>query len=57
MVMATSLFSFAEGAAAGPITFNSALPISEGVGILRSQIKLVRKSGGATALNRDVTLG
>ncbi len=55
--MATSLFSFAEGAAAGPLTFNSALPISEGVGILRSQIKLVRKSGGATALNQDVTLG
>ena len=41
---------------AGPITFNSALPISEGVGIIRSQIKLVRKTGDATALNRDVTV-
>jgi len=56
MVLATSLFSFAEVAAAGPITFNSALPISEGVGIVRSQIKLVRKTGDATALNRDVTV-
>jgi len=56
MVMVTSLFSFAEGAAAGPITFNSALPISEGVGILRSQIKLVRKTGDASTLNRDVTV-
>jgi len=43
-------------AIAGPITFNSALPISEGVGILRSQIKLVRKTGDTTALNRDVTV-
>jgi len=56
MLMVTSLFSFAESAAAGPITFNSALPIPEGVGILRSQVKLVRKSGDATALNRDVTV-
>jgi len=43
-------------AAAGPITFNSALPISEGVGVLRSQITLVRKTGDSTALNRDVTV-
>jgi len=56
MAMLTSLFSFAESAAAGPITFNSALPISEGVGIVRSQIKLVRKTGDASALNRDVTV-
>jgi len=43
-------------AIAGPITFNSALPISEGVGVLRSQIKLVRKTGDTTALNHDVTV-
>jgi len=37
---------------AGPITFNSALPLSEGVGILRAQVKLVRKSGDATSAGR-----
>jgi len=56
VIMAINLFSFVEGAAAGPITFNSALPVSEGIGILRSQIKLVRKAGDATALNREVTV-
>jgi len=43
-------------AQAGPITFNSALPVSEGIGILRSQIKVVRKTGDTTALNRDLTV-
>jgi len=56
VIMAINLFSFVEEAAAGPITFNSALPVSEGIGILRSQIKLVRKAGDATALNREVTV-
>ncbi|MDQ6987537.1 MAG: hypothetical protein Q9M25_07030 [Mariprofundaceae bacterium] len=41
---------------AGPITFNSALPVSEGVGILRSQIKIVRKTGDPTIQNRDLTI-
>ncbi len=40
---------------AGPITFNSALPLSEGVGILRSQVKLVRKSGDSTDKNRQIS--
>jgi len=39
-------------ARAGPITFNSALPVSEGLGILRSQDKLTRKSGDATSADR-----
>jgi len=56
MVLATNLFTFAGIAAAGPISFNSALPISEGVGVLRSQIQMVRKSGDATGQNRDVTV-
>jgi hypothetical protein len=56
IVFAVSLFTFAAAATAGPITFNSALPVSEGVGILRSQIKLVHKTGDATALNRDLTV-
>jgi len=51
---ALNLIVPANISAAGPITFNSALPISEGVGIVRSQIKLVHKTGDATALNRDV---
>jgi len=56
IVLATSLFTFTGAAAAGPITFNSALPVSEGVGILRSQTKLVRKTGDGSALNRAVTV-
>jgi len=52
VVLAVSLLAFAAVSLAGPITFNSALPVSEGVGILRSQVKLVRKSGDATAQNR-----
>jgi len=55
-VLATSLFIHAGLTTAGPITFNSALPLSEGVGILRSQIKLVRKADDATPQNRDVTV-
>lgn len=49
--------SIAETSNAGPITFNSALPVSEGVAILRSQVKLTRKTGDATSQNRalDVT--
>ncbi|GAV20676.1 hypothetical protein MMIC_P1648 [Mariprofundus micogutta] len=56
MVLATGLLIFAGIATAGPITFNSALPVSEGVGILRSQVKLVSKTGDATALNRNLTV-
>jgi len=41
---------------AGPITFNSALPISEGMSILRSQVKLVRKSGDATPAGRALNV-
>ncbi|MDQ6957464.1 MAG: transporter [Mariprofundaceae bacterium] len=43
-------------AQAGPITFNSALPVSEGVGILRTQFKLVRKTGDVTAQQRNLTI-
>jgi len=50
------LITYTDVVAAGPITFNSALPISEGVGIVRSQIKLVRKTGDTSALNRDVSV-
>jgi len=50
-------FLFALNAAilparAGPITFSSALPVAEGMSILRSQVKLVRKSGDATPAGR-----
>jgi len=56
LVCAISLLTFADAAIAGPITFNSALPVSEGVGILRSQIKLVHQAGDVTAQNRDLTV-
>jgi len=46
------LCAHASPAWTGPITFNSALPVSEGMSILRSQVKLVRKSGDATSAGR-----
>jgi len=42
----------ATSAQAGPITFNSALPVSAGMSIFRSQVKLIRKSGDATPAGR-----
>jgi len=48
--------SIADVSHAGPITFNSALPVSEGVGILRSQVKLTRKTGDATSQNRALNV-
>lgn len=56
IVLVTGLFAFSGASTAGPITFNSALPVSEGIGILRSQVKLVRKTGDTTAMNRDLTV-
>jgi len=47
-----SLTTYAGTPIAGPITFNSALPVSEGMSILRSQVKLVRKSGDASPADR-----
>jgi len=43
---------FSSAAQAGPITFNSALPVSDGMSIFRSQVKLVRKSGDVTSAGR-----
>ena len=47
-----SLAAYADASMAGPITFNSALPVSDGMSILRSQVKLTRKSGDATPAGR-----
>ncbi len=55
VIMMISLLSFATWGMAGPITFNSALPLSEGTGILRAQVNLLHQSGDATALKRNVT--
>jgi len=46
------LIAYAGAPMAGPITFNSALPVADGMSILRSQVKLVRKSGDATPAGR-----
>jgi len=51
-VLTAGLFAPTCIAYAGPITFNSALPVSEGMSILRSQVKLTRKSGDATSAGR-----
>jgi hypothetical protein len=52
VVLAIGLIVPTSIAHAGPITFNSALPISEGMSILRSQVKLVRKAGDTTPAGR-----
>jgi len=50
--IAICILGFSFLAEAGPITFNSALPVADGMTILRSQLKLLRKSGDATAAGR-----
>jgi len=52
VALVISLIAYADVSMAGPITFNSALPVAEGMSILRSQVKLVRKSGDATPAGR-----
>jgi len=52
VVLAAGLIVSTSIAHAGPITFSSALPVSEGMSIFRSQVKLVRKSGDATSAGR-----
>jgi len=52
VALAAGLIVSTSIAHAGPITFNSALPVADGMSILRSQIKLVRKSGDATPSGR-----
>jgi len=52
VALAAGLIASTSTAHAGPITFNSALPVSAGMGIFRSQVKLVRKSGDATPAGR-----
>ncbi len=56
VVLAIALLMPGGYVVAGPISFNSALPVSEGVGILRSQIKLVRKTDDPSGQNRDLTV-
>jgi len=56
MLFAIALMLSTTNADAGPITFNSALPVSEGVGIVRSQIKVIQKTGDSTAQNRELSV-
>jgi len=42
--------------AAAPITFNTALPVASGEGILRGQYVLVRATGDPTPLGRSITV-
>ena len=56
MVVLFLNISIANISYAGPITFNSALPVSEGVGILRLQVKLTRKAGDITSQNRALNV-
>lgn len=45
-----------QAAQAGPITFNTALPVAKGTGVFRLQYLLFRASGDSTALDRSVTV-
>jgi len=50
--LVAGLIGLAAPAQAGPITFSSALPVSDGMSILRSQATLERKSGDTTSAGR-----
>ncbi len=45
-----------QTAQAGPITFNTALPVAKGTGVFRVQYGLFRASGDSTGLDRSVTV-
>lgn len=47
---------FPDAARAGPITFNTALPVAQGQSILRGQTKLLRSSDDPDPANRDLTV-
>ncbi len=40
----------------GPITFSSALPLGDGIGVLRGQAKFIRKTGDPTAADRELNV-
>lgn len=44
----------AERLAAGPITFNTALPVAQGEFILREQVQILRSTGDPSLANRDL---
>lgn len=55
-VLMGMLFLSAPAAQAGPITFSSALPLGDGIGVLRGQAKFIRKTGDATAADRELNV-
>ncbi len=40
----------------GPITFSSALPLGDGIGVLRGQAKFIRKTGDPSAARRELNV-
>ncbi len=51
-----ALFWIPQAARAGPITFNTALPVAKRTGVFRVQYVLFRAGGDATSLDRSVTV-
>lgn len=54
VLLAGSLLLNVEFALAGPITFNTALPVSDGEFILREQVQILRSTDDPSPMNRDL---
>lgn len=54
LLIVAGLFLNAEQLAAGPITFNTALPVAQGEFILREQVQVLRSTGDPSLANRDL---
>lgn len=54
LLVVGSLLLDIEPLVAGPITFNTALPVAKGEFILREQIQILRSTGDPSPMNRDL---
>ena len=55
-VVAAVMSLVADAAAAGPITFLTALPVPQGQGVIRGQFVFIRASDDPTDAARDLTV-
>ncbi len=56
LILSCLLFATTPASHAGPITFNTALPISQGEFVLRGQAKWIRSSDDPGPMDRDLTV-
>ena len=54
LLIVAGMLLYSEPLAAGPITFNTALPVAQGEFILREQIQMLRSTDDPSLANRDL---